>query len=499
MAALLQAHSLGKSYGTTPVLTDFDFELGEGEVHALVGSNGAGKSTFARVLCGLTPATSGRVTLAGENHAPASKKAAEASGVVMVLQELNLIPTLSVAENLFLDRLPAQAGWVNRAVLHRQATEALARMGLESVAPETPAGALGVGQQQMVEIAGALARDCKVLILDEPTAALTDPEIEALFENITRMRAEGVGIIYISHRMDEIRRIADEVTVLRDGRRVATYAAKDTEPAMLVRDMVGHEVADHPSTSERTLGEVALKVEHLEAGAAVKDVSLSVRFGEILGVAGLIGAGRTETLRAIFGADPSTAGTVTLKGRVVSFGEPHDAVDAGLAMVPEDRKHDGLLLPHSVRMNASLATLGRHAGRGGWIDGDGESAAAETLSKRVELKANSLDQAVGELSGGNQQKVVMARWLACDADVLMLDEPTRGIDVAAKETLYRIIREQAAAGKAVIVVSSDLPELMSLCDRIAVMSVGRVTAEFLPDEWSREKITEAAFAGHLNN
>lgn len=496
---LLTVHGLEKRYGV-PVLTDFDFELAPGEVHALVGSNGAGKSTFARILCGLVASDRGQVEFCGQPHAPRSKRAAEAAGVVMVLQELNVIGTLTVAENLFLSRLPHRSGLIDVDELHVRARAALARVGLAELDPATPAGELGVGQQQLLEIAGALAQDCRLLILDEPTAALTDPEIERLFAYLRQLQAGGVGILYISHRMDEIRRIADRVTVLRDGRRISTHPAAETTPADLVREMVGHELPDRAAAGVRAAGEVALQVRHLRTASGVEDVSFSVHRGEILGLAGLIGSGRTETLRAIYGADPLLAGEIEVGAPAarVHFREPADAVRAGIGMVPEDRKQDGLLLTQSIRVNGTLASLPLHVRMAGWLDAGAEERTAAELCERLAVRCASLEQAAGELSGGNQQKIVIGRWLARDGEVLLLDEPTRGIDVAAKDRIYRLLQELVAEQKAIVVVSSDLPELMALCDRIVVLSAGRVAGEFRPGEWTQEKITRAAFSGYLD-
>lgn len=495
-ASLLQVKGLEKSYNV-PVLSDFNFDLERGEVHALVGSNGAGKSTFARILCGLTQRDRGEIRFNGQDYNPSSKRNAEHAGIIMVMQELNVIGTLSIAENIFLNRLPRSGGFIRYRDLHARAAKALARAGLGGVDPDLPAGLLGVGHQQLVEIAGALSQDCRLLILDEPTAALSDPEIEKLFENVRRLQAEGVGIIYVSHRMDEIRQIANRITVLRDGRRVATHHVGTVNSAELVREMAGHDLPERKQTSLSASGAVALRVKDVRAGTRVRGVSFEARHGEILGIAGLIGSGRTETLRAIFGADPIQSGHIFLDDKPVEIGSPKDAVNAGIGLIPEDRKQHGLLLSQSIRVNTTLASICRHA-TAGWLDTNAESQTAESHCEQLSTRCHSIEQPVGELSGGNQQKVVVARWLVRDCNVLLFDEPTRGIDVAAKDTIYELLRGLAGKGKAVVIVSSELVELMALCDRIIVMSDGRIAAEFLPGEWSQEKITKAAFSSYLN-
>ena len=495
---LLRTHGVRKSYNQ-PVLVDFDFELEQGEVHALMGSNGAGKSTFARVLCGLTTRNAGDVLLEGRPLTPTTRAEGEAAGIVMVMQELNVIGTLSLAENLFLSRLPRRFGLVNFTELNRQAHSALDRVGLGQLDPGLKAGELGIGEQQLVEIAAALAKNCRVLILDEPTAALTQRETDQLFANVRRLQAEGVGILYITHRMEEIRRLANRVTVLRDGRRISTHSAATASTAELLKDMVGHELVIERQAERRVAGEVRLRVKNLRVGSRVKGVSFEARTGEILGISGLVGSGRTETLRAIFGADPAEAGEIQAGTplRSVTIRNPRAAIAYGIGMVPEDRKSQALLLGKPLRVNATLATLDLHSRGGGWLNQRAETETFETMKKRLAVRCADAEQPVVELSGGNQQKIVIARWLARHCDVLLFDEPTRGIDVAAKETIWALLRDLAAAGKAIVVVSSELPELMSLCDRIVVMSDGELAGEFLPGEWSAEKLTAAAFSRYM--
>jgi len=497
MHSLLTIKNLNKTYAQ-PVLRDFDFILEKGEVHALIGSNGAGKSTFARILTGLTPAGSGDIALNGKPFSPASRKAAEASGVAMVLQELNIIPTLSVAENISLSRLPSKAGILDRKTLRETALAALARVGLESLDPDTPAARLGVGQQQLVEIAGTLSDTASILILDEPSAALTGPEIEKLFENVARLRSRGVSVIYISHRMDEIARIADRVTVLRDGRRISTHKVSETGIPELVREMAGSELAERkphiPSGKRRP----ALRVEDLRSGTAVKGVSFTVHEGEILGIAGLVGSGRTETLRAITAADRPSSGKIILgDNRNISPKSPADSAKLGIGLIPEDRKNEGLLLPLSITANTTISTLARHSGAS-VLNHSSERKATTEISDRLGIKRDAVSQPVSSLSGGNQQKVVIARWLLRDCSILLFDEPTRGIDIAARQTIYDTLDQLAAENRALVVVSSDLLELMSIAHRIIVMSDGRITGEFFPDTWTPESITAAAFAGYHN-
>ena len=494
---LLRGEVLGKTY-VTPVLSDVSFDLNAGEVLALTGENGAGKSTLSKIIAGLIPATAGQMHLNGDLFQPTSRRDAERLGIRMVLQELGLIPTLTVAENLMLDHLPSRAGFIRRDALNESAEHQMASIGLEHIDPRTPVGELGVGHQQMVEIARNLVGDCRLLILDEPTAALTSREIDHLFAQIALLKQRGVGIIYISHRLDELQHVADRVMVLRDGRHIDTRLMRDVNQDDIVRSMVGHDVRESLDRARRPTGPLALEVRGLSRGKAVQDVSLGLHSGEILGVAGLVGAGRTELLRLIYGADRRDSGEIFLQGsaKPAHIPSPMSAVQQGIGLVTEDRKTQGLLLPLTIRINATLANIAAIS-RKGWLRQDDERTQVNRLSDLLGVRCQSIEQPVGELSGGNQQKVVFARWLHRDCTVLLLDEPTRGVDIGARADIYTQMDQLAEAGKALLMVSSDLRELMSVCDRIAVMSAGRLVKIFERGEWTQHDLLEAAFSGYL--
>jgi ribose transport system ATP-binding protein len=495
---LLRVRGLTKSYAA-PVLTDLDLDLPRGEVHALAGENGAGKTTFSRILAGLTAADTGTVTLDGEPYAPRTKAEAERRGVRLVMQELNLIGNLTVAESVFLGHLPHRWGWIDRRALHARARAALARVGLGNIDLGSPVGALGVGQQQLVEIAAGLSQTCALLILDEPTAALTDPEIDRLFAQIAQLKAAGTTVLYISHRLEEIQRIADRISVLRDGCLVTTLPVAGLCLDEVVRQMVGRPLGRFQHRPSRP-GPVALRVEGLRRFPEVRDVSFAVRRGEILGFAGLMGCGRTEAMRAMVGADRRDSGCVYLHGSATParIESPRDAVRLGLALLTENRKEQGLLLPLSLRANVTLASLARLCSAGGWIRSAAERAAARRWIEALRIRCHSAEQPVRELSGGNQQKTVIARWLLRDCDILVFDEPTRGIDVGARLEIYSLLNGLADQGKALVVVSSDLKELLALCDRIAVMSAGRIAATFDRTQATPDALMNAALAGYLN-
>jgi len=495
-AAVLSVSGIGKTYAQ-PVLGDIDLTLMRGEVLALTGENGAGKSTLSKIIGGLVSPTTGHMQFQGTAYQPASRTQAEKLGIRMVMQELNLLPTLSVAENLFLDNLPSRGGWINRKRLREDAIQAMAQVGLEAIDPDTLVSELGIGHQQMVEIARNLIGDCHVLILDEPTAMLTAREVEMLFEQITRLQARGVSIIYISHRLEELARVAQRIAVLRDGKLVCVDAMANYDSEQLVTLMVGRELGEKIDLGTRQIGEVALKVKGLSRKGKVQDVSFEVRKGEIFGISGLIGAGRTELMRLIYGADPADGGSIEVGNplRPVGIRSPMDAVKNGIALITEDRKGEGLLLSQSISANIALGNM-EVISSGGVVNAKDEMSLARRQVDAMHIRSSSPTQLVSELSGGNQQKVVIGRWLERDCSVMLFDEPTRGIDVGAKFDIYALLGELTRQGRALVVVSSDLRELMLICDRIGVLSAGRLIETFERDTWTQDELLAAAFAGY---
>lgn len=487
---IVSVRGLCKDYAVR-VLDGVDCDLVAGQVHALLGANGAGKSTLCRIIAGLTPASSGEMTIGGEIFRPTGKRQAEERGVQMVQQELNLLPSLTVAENLFLNHLPHRCGWIDYHKLHADAEVALQRVGLQAVDPRTTTGSLGVGSRQLVEIAAAFVRDCQLLILDEPTSSLTPVEIERLFQCVRELSESGVSVLYVSHRLDEVRSLCDYFTVLRDGRRVGSRNTGDSSIEEMIAMMAGGAVTRSKPFESHRQDRVALRVENLCRGKRVRNISLEVKCGERLGIAGLVGSGRSELLRAIFGADRPDSGSVRLGNAAATrFDHPRQAISQGLALVTEDRKQDGLLLPLAVRINTSLTNLPHALG---WIDRRREITRVEARCRSLETRFSGIEQPAEELSGGNQQKVVLAKWLESDADVYLLDEPTRGIDVTARQQIDRLFEDLARRGRALVIVSSDLDELMRLCDSIIALAHGRVVDRFVRGSWSRRSLMQAAF------
>jgi ribose transport system ATP-binding protein len=498
----LEMKGLTKQFPGVLALDEIDLVLHAGEVHALAGENGAGKSSLIKVLCGIHAADSGQMTLNGAPFNPKSPIDAIRAGIRVVHQELHMLNQLSVAENLLFENLPRRGfGFIDRASLNRRAEELLALVGLEDLAPTSLVEGLGMAQRQLIEIAKALSNDSRVVVMDEPTATLTSREAKRLFEIINRLRVKGVAILFVSHHLQELFEIGDRVTVMRNGRKVATQAISDTTPKDLVRLMVGREVSGRvakPAQTHSRQGKEALRVENLrfrgQAGSA--GISFDVAYGEILGIAGLVGSGRTETVRAVFGADPLVSGNILRDGVQVQIKKPRDAMAHGICLVTEDRKDEGLVLDMSIRSNITMAQLSEFS-RGGWLRQQAEADASLELVKQLDIRLASIEQPPRQLSGGNQQKVVLAKWLLRNPSVLILDEPTRGVDVGAKAEIHSLLQRKANDGMAIIAVSSDLPELMQLCDRIVVMSNGSVTGELPRDQFDEQRLLALAYHKYL--
>lgn len=493
---ILAIQGIGKTY-SEPVLVDVTLALYPGKVLALMGENGAGKSTLSKIIGGLTSATAGQMIYQGQPYAPTSRKDAEKLGIRMVMQELNLLPTLSVAENLFLEQLPHRFGWIDRKKLEQMARPVMAMVGLQSIDPNTLVGELGIGHQQMIEIARNLIGESRVLILDEPTAMLSSREVELLFKQIALFKARGVSIIYISHRLDELAIIADDIAVLRDGHLVCVDEIKHFTSDQIVSLMVGRDLESSFDLSGRRAGRPIMKVENFKRGKIIRDTSFTLHSGEVLGISGLVGSGRTELLRAIFGADKIDSGTLQTGDplKPIAIRSPADAIRHGIALVTEDRKGEGLLLPQSVAANISLGNSDKISHLS-VVNSLSETTLANKHIKSLGVRTNNTLQAVESLSGGNQQKVLISRWLERDCDVVLFDEPTRGIDVGAKQDIYQLMNTLTAKGKGVVVVSSDLRELMLVCDRIAVISDGKLVNTFSRDDWSQDRILAAAFSAY---
>ncbi|SON54400.1 Ribose import ATP-binding protein RbsA [Hartmannibacter diazotrophicus] len=487
---VLTVRGIGKDYGPVTVLSDVGLDVRKGEVLALLGENGAGKSTISSIIAGLVQPTAGTMTWQGEPHAPASPADALAAGIGLIHQEMRLLPDLSIAENVFVGRLPTRGGRVDRALINRLASEQLHRLGLD-LPPTMLVRDLRVAAQQQVEIAKALTLQSKLLIFDEPTAALGGEETDRLFEQIAQLKAEGVSFIYISHRLDEIARIADRVAVLRDGRLVATHETAQVPVKTLVEEMVGRSI-DRMFPAIRTVdSEPLIKVEGLtSAEGAFSDISFSVKAGEVFGIAGIVGAGRTELVRAISGADPLASGEVRIEGKPIRLSHPRDALTKGIVLVPEDRKAQGLVLQHSIAENLALGNYDSIA-PANWVSPGAVSRFAESAIRRFGIKGRA-GQGAGELSGGNQQKVVIAKCISRGPKVVILDEPTRGIDVGARAAIYDVITDLANRGMAVIVVSSDLDEVLGLSHRIMVLSRGRNRGILPHDQAGRVEVMELA-------
>ena len=491
---LLSMEGIEKTFPGVHALSQCRFELCAGEVHALVGENGAGKSTLMKVFAGIYKKDAGRIVYKGKEVEIPSPRAAQHLGISMIHQELNLMPHLTVAQNIFIGREPRQGirFILDEKAINEKAEQLFAMMHLRLDA-RTKVADLTVAKQQMVEIAKALSFNAEVLIMDEPTAALTEAEIEELFRIIRDLRAQGVGVVYITHRLEELKQISDRITVMRDGRYVDTVTTKDAEIDQIISMMVGRIIYEAaPEVPENASQQVVLEVKHLNRGNVIKDVSFQLKKGEILGFAGLMGAGRTEVGRAIFGADPMDSGEIYVQGKRVRIKSPSDAVRHSIAYLSEDRKRFGVTLGMDVESNIVLAAFGKFLGFLGWVNRARTHATAAHFVEMLSIRTPGLQQKVQNLSGGNQQKIVVGKWLTADTNILIFDEPTRGIDVGAKSEIYKLLNDLARQGKSIIMISSELPEILRMSHRVIVMCEGRVTGELSSAEATQEKIMKYA-------
>lgn len=489
----IEMTAISKSFGSNKVLEKIDLVLHSGQVHALMGENGAGKSTLMNILTGLFPASSGTIVIDGVEKQFSNPQEAEAFGISFIHQEMNTWPDMTVLDNLFLGReIKGAFGLLDQKAMKEKAKRAFDRLGI-SIPLDLPIGSLSVGQQQMIEIAKSLLSEVSLLVMDEPTAALTDRETESLFQMIASLKKEGVGIVYISHRMEEIFRVTDLITVMRDGIVVDTKPTAETNPAELVKKMVGRDIDDYYPAKAAELGELVFEVDNL-SGECFKDISFQVRRGEILGFSGLMGAGRTEVMRAIFGLNKRTAGRIRLNGQDIQVTNPVQAIRAGIGFLTEDRKEEGLILDFSIKDNMTLPSH-KDFSKNGFFDDKTSRDFVQKMIDRLRIKSGRPEMVVGNLSGGNQQKVVLAKWIGIAPKVLILDEPTRGVDVGAKREIYQLMNELAERGVPILLVSSDLPEVLGVSDRIVVMHEGRITGELSRGEATQEKVMQLATGG----
>ncbi|MGN1315061.1 MAG: sugar ABC transporter ATP-binding protein [Lachnospiraceae bacterium] len=489
---ILTMKDIDKSFPGVHALDHVDLEVRKGEVLALMGENGAGKSTLMKVLTGIYKKDSGSITFEGKEVEFDSPRAAQEAGIVIVHQELNMLNHLTVAQNIFIGREIMKGKIIDDARMNQESRKLFERLNI-NIDPAETMGNLTVGKQQMCEIAKAISHDAKVIIFDEPSAALTEAEIEELFKIIRDLRDKGLGIVYISHRMDEIKVITDRVTVMRDGTYVGTLITKDCTKDDIINMMVGRVIYEDPKTESKVPQDapVVLKVEHLNAGKMVRDVSFELRKGEILGFSGLMGAGRTETARALFGADPKESGDIYINGKKIEIKSPEDAVKNGIGYLSEDRKRFGIVVGKTVAENTTMASM-KDFMKGIFINRKKEDEVAWEYVRSLKTKTPSVDTEVVNLSGGNQQKVVIAKWLTRNCDILIFDEPTRGIDVGAKSEIYTLMNELVAQGKSIIMISSEMTEILRMSDRIVIMCEGRKTGELDISEATQENIMHMA-------
>jgi ribose transport system ATP-binding protein len=489
---ILEMRNIDKSFPGVHALNNVSFDVRKGEVHALMGENGAGKSTLMKVLTGIYTKDSGSIIFEGKEVEFHNAREAQEAGIVIVHQELNMMGHLTVAQNIFVGREFKKGIMIDDKRMNEEARKLFKRLNID-IDPTETMSRLTVGKQQMCEIAKAISHDAKVIVFDEPSSALTDAEISELFKIIRDLRAQNLGIVYISHRMDEIKVITDRVTVMRDGCYVGTLITKDCTKDDIVNMMVGRVIYEEPKSHSMVAPDapVVLKVDHLNAGRLVQDVSFELRKGEILGFSGLMGAGRTETARAIFGADPKESGDIYINGELVQINSPQDAVRHGIGYLSEDRKRYGVVVQKTVSENTTMASLERYL-KSVFIDEKAERNTTEDYVGKLNIKTPSVDQLVVNLSGGNQQKVVLAKWLVRNCDILIFDEPTRGIDVGAKSEIYKLMNALAQEGKSIIMISSEMPEILRMSDRILVMCEGKKTGEIAIEDATQEAIMTLA-------
>lgn len=488
---IVQMEHISKSFPGVKALDRVSFNLKAGEVMALLGENGAGKSTLVKILSGVYTKDHGDITVFGELIPHMTQKIASEKGIAIIHQELNMCQHLTVAENIFLGREPVKYGLVDTKKMNKDAKAILEKLGV-SIDPETIIESLQVSKQQMVEIAKALSINARVLIMDEPTSALTSREIDELFNIIRNLKSTGCGIVYISHKLEELTNIADRVTIMRDGQFITSGDYKDFTMDGIIAQMVGREIKEKYPHTECEVGDVIFEVKNINAGRMVRDVSFNVRKGELVAIAGLMGAGRTETTRAIFGADPKESGQIFLEGKEVTINNPKDAITAGIVLAPENRKKDGLCIKLPVRENISLPNLDLISNRAGIVNLKKDCEMSELSVKEMSIKLTNIDVNAENLSGGNQQKVVIGKWLSRNSKMVMFDEPTRGIDVASKVEIYLLMNKLKQEGIGCLFVSSELPEVIGVADRIIVMCDGRITGELSKEEATQEKVLTLA-------
>ena len=487
----LEMKNITKRFGKVTALSDVSLQVKPGEVHALVGENGAGKSTLMKILSGAYTKDSGQIFVDGKEVNITGPKSSMDLGIAIIYQEFMLAPDLTVAENIFIDRMTAGGKFINWHQLRKDARELLERLGFEDINPNVKCGSLSVAYQQVVEICKCLARNARVLVFDEPTAVLTFKEVRKLFEIINNLKNDGVSIVYISHRMEEIFELSSRISILKDGSYVGTLNTNETNQGELVNMMVGRKMSDMFPPRHAKIGDVVLKVEDIHAGKMVDGISFEARAGEVLGFYGLVGAGRTETMRAIFGADKKESGKVTYFGKEVNWKSPKEAIKDRFGLLPEDRKKQGLLLQQSIRMNTTLPSLNKVAPKGIINHANEKKLVKEALAS-IQTKYGDTEDNANSLSGGNQQKIALAKWIMADCNCIVFDEPTRGVDVGAKVEIFNVMNSLAEKGVAIIMISSEMPEVIGMCDRVVVMKNGKVTGEVTKENLSEESLIKYA-------